>query len=307
MVPTSAVIRSRRHLRRLSLATMLWAGVGVFGCKKQGPATQVVRGADQVGGWVIEEDTTSPELNAASLMQIKGISVYRAAGTMVPPIYTVGEAVNDAAPGVRTLISVASGTAGLVTLATVVKNLDGTLPAPDSTGVFPSSAAAEWVVSVPFAFGGATWDGSANVLYVEQSLGATIASSPDGTLDKVAYQHGAVNVAVRGSAGVWSAPVPLVQGAYDGTGSGVPFVYNSAAVWPASIGSVTGYPNRQRIVFGVDSLVDPTYTGTDRDPADGRYAASFDVSTDGVWTMAEAPVRIGDFGSDSFHGYANNF
>jgi hypothetical protein len=309
MVSENLVFRSRSHLPRLSLAAILVAGSGLAGCKdKKQPPPQAVRGADQSGGWVIEEDTTAPELNAASLMQIKGIAVYRASGTMVPARNTVAEVVNEAVPGARTLIAVSSGTAGLVTLASVLKNADGTLPAPDDSGAFPPEAAAEWVVSTPFAFGGAAWDDSmTHVLYVDQALGDTIATSPDGTVDKVAYQHGTLNVAVRGSDGVWAAPVALAQGAFDNSGSGVPLVYSGAAVWTASIGPVAGYPNRERVVFGVDRLVDPSYTGTDRDPADGRYAATFEVSSDGSWTVVEAPVRIGNFGSDSFHGYDNNF
>jgi hypothetical protein len=287
---------------------MIIVGGGAIGCKKPASPAKPIRSADTSSGWVIEEDTTSPELDAPSLMQIKGIAVYRAAGAMVPAQNTVAEAVNEVSPGARTLISVASGTAGFVTLASVLKNADGTLPAPDVTGAFPAAAAAQWIVSVPFAFGGAVWDASmTHVLYVEQALSQTIANSPDGTLDKVAFLHGTLMVVVQNSDGTWSTPVPLVQGAFDGTGGGVPLLYTSAAVWAASISSVAGNPNQERVVFGVDRLVDPSYAGTDRDPADGRYAATFAVASDGTWSVAVAPTRIGNIGSDSFGSYNDNF
>src|SRR5215831_17544451 len=90
MVSENLVFRSRSRLPHLSLAAILVAASGLVGCKdKKQPPPQAVRGADQSAGWVIEEDTTAPELNAASLMQLKGIAVYRAGGTMVPPRNTV--------------------------------------------------------------------------------------------------------------------------------------------------------------------------------------------------------------------------
>lgn len=215
----------------------------------------------------VEGSGEARSLTAAEIRTGKGIALFRTRKR--DPKAPLVEEFGQPAPGAPALVQVKGAVLGTAALARVARRPDGTLP-PSPPGD-KNAPGWEWIVRQPFVYGGAyaTADGE-HVIFCSLAVGKALAQAPDGSSEKVAFKGATVFFVSRGANG-WSVPAPLVAASF-GAGVKAPVSFRDAAVWPLALRVA---PDRIRVEFLLDSLVEPLYFGADRDARDGRYEATF--------------------------------